>query len=363
MISLNEALDKIIQHATVLDPIPLDLLDSLGYVIAEDVSVPKKSIGPGRCSAIMTGAMLPRGADAVVMVEDTKKDNAGVIIEKSVARGKNICFKGEDIQNQQRVISSGQKVMPQHIGILASVGKTRVKVIRKPKFKILTTGAEIVEADRKPAPGQIRNSNGWSLSAQVAQAGYQAVYAGIVADEVEALKNAINETNSADIILLSGGVSMGQYDLVPDAVEQAGAEIIFHKIAIKPGKPVLFAVLDHKLIFGVPGNPVSTLICFETLIIPAARKMAGEKNYLKPKLSARLIKDVNIKPGRLKLRHAKITSENGELLAEIVPTHGSADLLSTAASNGMVIIEPGATSIKAGDAVDVILWDQWWKLV
>jgi molybdopterin molybdotransferase len=403
MITLDEVLEKIIENSDVLGAVEVDLAGSLGYVIAEDVlsdidmppfdksamdgyavragdlqnvpaklevieeiaagSVPGKALASGQCAAIMTGAMTPEGADTVVMIEDTRKDDdtGAVMIEKSVPKGENICRKGEDIRKGQTVIFTGQKIMPQHIGILASVGKTRVKVVRKPKFRIFTTGAEIVEAGQTPSAGQIRNSNGWSLSAQVTQAGYEANYSGIVSDKLDALTNAISQAGPDDIILLSGGVSMGQYDLVPQAVEDAGAEIIFHKILIKPGKPVLFAKLGDKLIFGVPGNPVSTLIGFETLILPAARKMAGEKNYFKPKVTARLVKDIKTKPGRLKLRHAKITYSDGEFQAEVVSTHGSADLLSTCASNGMVIIQPDTQSMKAGEKVEVILWDQWWS--
>ena len=398
MITLNEALEKIIENTDVLDPVELDLAESLGQVLAEDVqsdidmppfdksamdgyavraedvqnvpakleiieeipagTVPKKKLAPGQCAAIMTGAMIPEGADTVVMIEDTRKDSETglAIIDKTVPNGKNICCKGEDVKKGQTVVFAGQKLMPQHIGVLASVGKVRVKVVRAPKFRIFTTGAEIVEAGQKPSAGQIRNSNGWSLSAQVTQAGYEANYSGIVSDKLDALINAIGQAGSDDIILLSGGVSMGRYDLVPQAVKDAGAEIIFHKIAVKPGKPILFAKLGGKLIFGVPGNPVSTLIGFETLILPAARKMAGEQNYFKPKVSARLVKEMKNKPGRLKIRHAKITYSDGEFQAEVVPTHGSADLLSTCASNGMVIIQPGIEHIKAGEKVEVILW-------
>jgi len=403
MISLEEALKKVIDNTPVLDAIEIELLDALGYVLAEDVTsdidmppfdksamdgyavkaedlkqvpaklriieeipageVPRKRIDSGQCAAIMTGAPLPEGADAVVMVEYTRKDDQGewVTIERTIEKGVNICLRAEDIKKGQVVLEKGQRLMPYHIGILASVGKIRFKVIRKPTFAVITTGSEIVEVDRVPTYGKIRNSNAYSLQGQIKQAGYRARYLGISSDNIENLKQAINNALTDDIVLLSGGVSMGVYDLVPNALKELGAEIIFHHIAIKPGKPALFAKLKNSLVFGVPGNPVSTLIGFDKLILPAAGKMSGERIFFRPTLTATLTKDLKVKPGRLGLRHARISYRDGKYLAEAIPTHGSADLLSTAQSNGIVIIPADTTHIKAGETVHIELWEDWWK--
>lgn len=404
IISLDQALQETIDNSPVLEVIEVELSNAQGHVLAEDVhsdmdmppfnksamdgyalraqdiaqapaqlkvieeipagKVPKKTIGAGQCAAIMTGAVVPDGADAVVKVEDTSKiDQAGfVTINKTVTKSKNICFQAEDIRQGQIVLNSGRKLMPQHIGILASVGKSRVKVIRKPSFAIVTTGSEIIEPDQTPKPGQIRNSNASSLMAQVAQAGYKKRYLGIVADEAGALKQTINEALNEDIVLLSGGVSMGNYDLVPAVVKELATEIIFHKIWIKPGKPLLFAKKDNRLIFGMPGNPVATLIGFETLILPVARKMAGESQCFKPTLTAELQKEMKIKTNRTWLQHAKITFRDGKFYAEATRTHGSADLLSTSESNGVIIIPADTGQPKVGQQVQIKLWDNWWEL-
>ena len=403
MISLKEALQKIIDNTPVLNAIEIELLDALGYVLAEDVIsdidippfdksamdgyalraadveqapvklriieeiaagiVPEKKIGPGQCAEIMTGAPVPEGADAVVMVEHTQKDKEKeyAIIERTIEKGKNICFKAEETKKGRIVLDAGQWLMPHHIGILASVGKSHLKVIRKPTFAVITTGSEIVEVDQIPAPGQIRNSNGYSLQSQIRQAGYRARYLGASLDEPESLKRVISSGLADDIVLLSGGVSMGNYDLVPQVLKDIGAEIIFHNIAIKPGKPALFAKLKHTLIFGVPGNPVATMVGFDKLILPPARKMAGEKVFFRPIITATLTKDLKVKTGRLGLRHARISYRDGKYLAEAAATHGSADLLSTSQSNGIILVPADVACIKAGDAVQIELWDTWWK--
>jgi len=403
MISLKEALEKVVDNTAMLESIEVGFMDALGYVLAEDVisdidmppfdksamdgyavktadvkqvparlavieeipagKVPQKKVASGQCAAIMTGAPVPEGADTVVMIEYSRKDEREgyIIIEKGAGKGENICFQGEDIKKSQTVLRAGTRLMPQHIGILASVGKTRLRAIRKPTFAVITTGSEIVEADQIPAAGQIRNSNAYSLQAQIIQAGYHVRYLGISVDKPGNLRQAIGKALTDDITLLSGGVSMGNYDLVPQVLKEMGAEIIFHNVAIKPGKPVLFAKLDRSLIFGVPGNPISTLIGYDKLILPAARKMAGEKILFRPTITAVLESDLKVKPGRLGLRHAEIVHRDGKFYAEPVPTHGSADLLSTAQSNGIIIIPADTTHISAGDLVEAELWDGWWK--
>ncbi|MEN8255516.1 MAG: gephyrin-like molybdotransferase Glp, partial [Verrucomicrobiota bacterium] len=237
---------------------------------------PQKEIGSGECSKIMTGAAVPSGADCVVPVEITRETGNGRIEVTDELTRDNICRQAEDIHKGDTVLEKGTRIDPQHIGVLATVGCTHPLVARQPVVGVITTGDEIVEPGDTPAPAQIRNSNGHQLCAQVQRAGGLPTYYGIVPDTAEALDAVVKQaTEACDVILLSGGVSMGDFDLVPGILKQNGFDLLFEKIAVKPGKPTVFGVSEGAFCFGLPGNPVSTFVIFELLVRPFLEQLMG----------------------------------------------------------------------------------------
>ena len=237
-----------------------------------------RGVGPGECAAIYTGAPIPDGADAVVMVERTKTTGDQVEIGVSVARRENIRFRGEDVKAGELLLSAGAVLRPQEIAICASFGAPRVRAHPRPRAAILSTGDELVPPDRQPGPGQIRDSNGIMLASQTARAGAEVVSLEVVRDERRALEEAIERAASrADLLVLTGGVSMGAHDLVAPILGERGFTGGFHKMLVKPGKPLWFGRRGEVLAFGLPGNPVSSFVTFELLVRPAIRKFLGRE--------------------------------------------------------------------------------------
>lgn len=314
--------------------------------------MPTKTIGKGQCSKIMTGAPIPSGADCVLMIEDTRiiDENHIELIGKSTKA--NICELGEDIRIGDLSIEKGITILPKHIAIMAALGCHRPTVAVKPIVSILPTGDELVEPNIKPTGSQIRNSNGHQLISQVINCGAEPLYNGIVGDTKEATYKAISEAlEKSDVIILTGGVSMGDFDFVPEIMERLGIQIHFDSVAVQPGKPTTFGTKGNKLIFGLPGNPVSSFIQFELLVKPSLLKMMGISNLNPHQIKAPMGVEYRRKRAeRLALVPVFISEQN-----EVFPVefHGSAHIFALAKANGIIAVPIGVDRIDKGDLVDV----------
>lgn len=314
--------------------------------------MPTKAVGKGQCSKIMTGAPIPLGADCVLMIEDTRiiDENHIELIGKSTKA--NICELGEDIQIGDLSIEKGTTILPKHIAIMAALGCHRPIVAVKPIVSILPTGDELVEPNIKPTGSQIRNSNGHQLISQVINCGAEPLYKGIVGDTKEATYKAISEAlEKSDVIILTGGVSMGDFDFVPEIMERLGIQIHFDSVAVQPGKPTTFGTIGNKLIFGLPGNPVSSFIQFELLVKPALLKMMGISNLNPHQIKVPMGVEYRRKRAeRLALVPVFISEQNEAFPVEF---HGSAHIFALAKANGIIAVPIGIDRIDKGDLVDV----------
>jgi molybdopterin molybdotransferase len=315
--------------------------------------VPEKSISIGQCTKIMTGGMVPKGADTVIMVEDVMEISPGIIRFTGEKASANIAFKAEDIRRGEFVVRKGRRIRPQDIAVLASVGCFQPYVVKKPGIGIISTGDELVEPDRFPSRAQIRNSNAWQLMSQAEKAGCKVSYYGIAADSEEAThEKIISAMLSNDIIVLTGGISVGDFDFVPAIVQKAGFDIKFHSLAVQPGKPSLFAVKGNQFLFGLPGNPVSSFVQFELLVGALLKTMTGNNDQDRV-LTLTLGADLKRKKSERKsFIPVKIT---GEGMVVPVEYHGSAHINSFVDADGIVSIEIGQTEICKGTAVHVRL--------
>ena len=324
-------------------------------------TVPQKVVEQGQASRIMTGAPLPGGADTVIMVEDTETDGEKVRVLDVTGAGMNIARLGEDVKIDQVVLKAGTRVRPLEVGILAAVGCVDVDVYRQPVVGIIATGSEVVEPQNKPKPGQIRNSNGYSMIAQVVRAGAQAHYFGIVEDDAKALIETIGQgLETCDIVALSGGVSAGDYDLVQDGMRDLGVEVLFDRIRMKPGKPLTFGVKGAKQVFGLPGNPVSSVVGLELLMRPAIRKMQCMNHLHRTQVRTTLKADFRQTPGRKQFVPAhSVEVKDGVWQSEWVGHHGSADLFSMARADSLFVVGAEVEHVAAGTELDLILLEDW----
>jgi molybdopterin molybdotransferase len=325
----------------------------------------------GRAAAIMTGAPAPPGADAVVMVEYTSQDGSRVHIKNSVTAGENIAPAGSEAKRGQRLLSPGARLDFAAIAVAASVGRSRLLVYRKPKVAILSTGDEIVDIDVPPAAGQIRNSNTYSLAAQVQAAGAEPVLLPIAPDEPERLRELISDGLDADLLLLAGGVSMGKYDLVEPVLAELQAEFFFTGAQIQPGKPVVFGRipcgrgrLARELpasapafiyFFGLPGNPVSTMVTFELFARPVLEALAGLTPRKLTFLRAHLKSEIKTKTGLKRFLPAILSGEFEHPEVELAAWHGSGDIASMARANCYIVIPSDRDKISAGEWVPVMV--------
>ncbi|MFN4260453.1 MAG: gephyrin-like molybdotransferase Glp [Gemmataceae bacterium] len=321
---------------------------------------PTRTVAAGQATRIMTGAPLPAGADAVVMIERTQPlDGQRVHIEGGpIQPGLNILPRGREMRAGEAVLHPGAELRPQEFGLLAAVGCDEVAVFPRPKVAILPTGDELVEAAVKPGPGQIRNSNGPMLAAQVERAGGVAVPLDIARDKVEHLKRFIVQGLEQDVLLLSGGVSAGQLDLVPEVLTQLGVTSHFHKVAMKPGKPILFGTRGTTLVFGLPGNPVSSLACFELFVRPALRRLGGRNEPGPRWWSLPLAMDFAYRTDRPTYYPVRLeVSEDGGLRFRPLPWFGSADLRALTQANALALFPAGDTRHGAGQHFPVLPMD------
>ena len=344
----------VIAEDTVRAPIELTVIEDIaaGYM-------PTIKVLCGQASKIMTGAAVPEGADAVVKVEETEDLSANnrVKILRAIDRGRNISKMGEDMKVGQVVLHKGMPIRPQEIGILATVGKARVEVFPTPTVGIISTGTELVDVESKPSTAQIRNSNGYSLAAQARRLKVDIEILGIVKDTKEDISRIMHRGLQKDILILSGGVSMGEYDLVGDVMKDLNTQIYFEKVALRPGKPVIFGKKDKTLIFALPGNPVASFVTFELFIYPAIRKMMGFPTLHRTTVKASLEVEILVKRKRREYRPALLRMHNNQWFVSPVEWHGSADLLSTTRANCLLIVREDAEKLSVGQLVDVILLD------
>jgi len=328
------------------------ILERVGEVRAGEHYAGK--LRPDQCIEIMTGAPLPDGADAVVMIEHVSIRGNQVEVHRAVSAFENIVRQGSEAASGSRVLARGRRLNPAEIGLLASVGQARVKVFVEPRVAILPTGDEIVAVDRQPEWFQIRNSNAVALAAQVAAAGGVPRIAGIAPDLKDPLKRLIENGLEADLLLMSGGVSMGKYDLVAQVLKDLGAEIYFHGVAIRPGKPLMFGSVRGKYFFGLPGNPVSTFVTFELFVRPAIALLSGGRFECPGFLRARLGKPFRQKNGLTAFMPARVQKENADPVVNLIGWQGSGDLVGVAAANCFLVVHPEQTEIAAGEWVDVM---------
>lgn len=312
---------------------------------------PEKAVTAGKCSRIMTGAMVPEGADTIIMVEHTEETEDGSVRFLKEKTSANIAYRAEDVKLGQQVLNKGTLLRPQHIAILAAVGIPEPLVYRKPVIGIISTGDELTEPENKPRTGQIRNSNAWQLMAQANQLGLKTVYTGIAADTPESVKKHIQEAfDKSDIVLLTGGVSMGDFDHVPEVMQKLGVEIQFKSIAVQPGRPTVFGIRDEKFIFGLPGNPVSSFVQFELLVKQLIYRIMGHQ--FKPVvLRLPMASDYTRKKAERKSFIPVKINENG--MIEPIEYHGSAHIHAYEEAGGMMAVEIGEAKITKGALRDV----------
>jgi molybdopterin molybdotransferase len=354
----------------------------IGEIKAGDLRA-GSAVGPGQAVSIMTGASLPAGADAVVMVEYTASSGSLLDVQRAVKTGENFVLRGAEARAGQALVEPGRRLDHALIAIAAAVGKSGVQVFRKPRVAVLSTGDELVEIGAIPGPAQIRNSNSYSLAAQVEEAGGEAVRLPIAPDEPTRLRAQIEEGLSCDLLLLTGGVSMGKYDLVEQVLGDLGAEFYFTGARIQPGKPVVFGrclartgglvrvessfaagartgmSAPHGRVphyfFGLPGNPVSTMVTFRLFVEPVIAALAGARSESLAFLKVRLKKEVRTKTGLTRFLPAVISGEFADSEVELADWQGSGDIAALARANCYLVIPPDRECIPPGEMVLVLL--------
>jgi molybdopterin molybdotransferase len=312
------------------------------------------SVGPGECVRILTGAALPKGASAVMMLEYAREEDDSVIFEQSAKMGQHYVLAGAEARVGEVVIPRGTRLGYPELAMAAEVGRVSLTVARRPRVAILSTGDEVVEVNQTPGPYQIRNSNTISLSAQVALAGGEPVPLLNAKDEMSDLRSKIEEGLKADILLLSGGMSVGKYDLVETALREMEAEFFFDAVALRPGKPAVFGWCKGKPVFGLPGNPVSTMLTFELFAVPGIELLGGYTPHPLPFVRAKLSHAVNEKAGVDHYLPARVTWPNGEPHVELMLWEGSGDIGAVVRGNCFLKVDQSRLQIEAGEWVDVL---------
>jgi molybdopterin molybdotransferase len=366
-ISFTDSLDRILAGPVISDmnlpPFNKSSVDGFAIRkadIANDLEIietipagkdPEKSVGKNQCSRIMTGAPVPEGADCVIMVEDSQILQSGKVRFTGSFTKENIAFMAEDVKKGDVVLEPGRIIRPQDIAVMASVGHTAVTVSMMPRAGVISSGSELVEPHEKPGRSQIRNTNSYQLMSQVARAGGAGKYYGIAEDDegvtYSVVQKAISEN---DLVLITGGVSMGDFDFVPSVLEKAGVKILFSRVAVQPGKPTIFGLYKNGFVFGLPGNPVSSYVIFELLVRPLICKMM---NYQWKPLEIRLPMKEKFSrkfAERLALIPVIITEDN---MASPVEFHGSAHISALPHADGIVALPVGSKTIEKGEIVSV----------
>jgi molybdopterin molybdotransferase len=395
MVTIEEAQQIILRHIVPLPTEELPLLQGLGRAASEDVFAPwdipatdnsamdgyafsfaavrgdtlvvsgnipagkerATPVAAGETVRIMTGAPIPRGCDTVVPIENVETIGDTIRLVGDVRPGAHIRKRGEDIRAGQRAIAANFPLRPQDIGMLASLGKSSVRVYRRPRVGVLATGDELLEIGSPPAPGKIINSNSYSIAAQVVESGGDPVMLGIAEDEMERTCDRIREGIRGDLLITTGGVSVGDRDCVKEAIVVLGGEIKFWKVHMKPGKPVAFAILEGKPVFSLPGNPAAAMISFEVFVRPALLKMTGHIRIFRPTVMAALTEPIANQGDRPHLIRVRVEARQDGYVASATGNQSSARLSSLTAANGFVKIAPG-TTLASGESVVVSLLDR-----
>ena len=393
LVDADEAAALVLEHIPVLGIERVSLAHSVGRVLAEDLvataSLPAfpasavdgyavrsadagkplrvlgesaagrpfaGSIGPGTAARILTGGVLPDGADCVVMVEDVQLDGEVVTTPASLQSGSNFHRPGADVRAGERVLAAGTQLGAAELGLAAALGFPRLPVFRRPRVALMSTGDELVEVGGKPGRGQIVDSNRWALLAALREAGAEVRGLGIGPDEADPLRQlVVGVLPEVDVLVTSGGVSVGTHDLIKPLLESLGT-VHVGRVKLKPGKPFTFATLpDGRLAFGLPGFPVSSLVTFEVFVRPALRKMQGFAQLHRPTLPVRLAYDARATADRTEYQRVTLRREGGELAAFSTGSQSSSRLMSLAGAHALVRIPPGDQGMKAGTMVEAMI--------
>ena len=328
-------------------------LRCIGEIKAGDALT--QSLEQGTCVQIMTGAPVPPEADAVVMIEYTSRDKDLVHFQQSATKGQNIVHDGSEAAKGQSLLSSGARLGYAELGLAAQIGATQLRCAKKPRVAILSTGDEIVPIDASPGPFQIRNSNSVSLAAQVRDAGGEPVLLGNASDRIESLGDKIQLGLQEDLLVLSGGVSMGKYDLVEDILKSLGATFYFDAVAIRPAKPAVFAMCNEKPVFGLPGNPISTMVTFELFVVPAIDLLSGAPARPLPFLKAILAEAMKEKPGMTHFLPASVQFDSAEAYVKPLAWKGSGDTVTMAKANCFLVVDADIQTLAPGENVNVLM--------
>lgn len=329
--------------------------------IIEDIKagdLPTKTVAAGQCARIMTGAPMPPGADAVIRVEDTQEVSANrVQINKPVKPKNDVRPRGENMFTGDVVLTVGTEITPGVIGVLATVKAAQFLVFRRPRVAILSTGNELEGMDEPVDPNKIPNSNSYALMAQVQALGIEPVLLGIARDDPVELEQYLKRGLQYDVLLVSGGTSVGVHDYVRPTIEKLGVQMKFWRVAIRPGHPLAFGMTDKTAVFGLPGNPVSSMVCVEEFVVPALRRMMGNSRLYRRTVLARLAHEVKFRPGRTEFIRVQLVRDDNGYLASATGTQSSGVLRSMARADGLMIVSAASTGLAAGERVTVQLLD------
>ena len=392
LITVDEAREAILAQVRPLSPVEVDFRLAQGLVLAADVlsredlpprprsavdgyavtaldgpatlrvlgeltagQVSTTLVQPGTALRIMTGGLLPPGADAVVMVEDTAEQNGLVEVRKPARPGDNVHAAGQDLERGQVVLRAGTRLGPPEIGILATVGQTRAPLYPRPRVAVLATGDELVEPDTQPRDGTLRDSNRFALIAAAREAGGEVVWDAHSPDDRTTLERLVRQAlDVADVLVTSGGVSMGTRDLIKPLLADLG-QVHFGRIAFKPGKPLTFVTIGDKLAFGLPGYPVSSLVTFEIFVRPALLALQGLPRLSRPRVTVQLEHDVQPDHSRLEYQRAVVRWQDERLIAQSTGVQTSSRLISMVGANALLEIQPGSERLPAGTLVPALL--------
>ena len=405
MLSVDEATKLILEHAIPIGIERVSLVHAAGRVLAEDIharrdqppwdnsamdgyavrwedvkitspkrpvslriveeipagTLPRHVIKKGEAARIMTGAPLPEGADAIIRKEDASEDGNRVKISVAGEKGEYVRTRGMDVAAGSLLMKRGTTLWPAHIGMLAAVGKNLLTVYRRPRVAILATGNELADLDDVLSPEKIMNTNSYAVAAQAIEVGAEPVLIGIAKDSPEDLKEKLAEALSAlgeeGVVVSSGGVSVGKYDFVKEVYQQLDIEIKFWRVAMKPGSPLAFGTSGKRLVFGLPGNPVSSMVTFELFVRPALRKMAGASSVHRPRTLATLAEDLLKSSDKSHFLRGWVQIQDHQYIVRTTGIQDSNVLSSMLAANALIILPEGRTEFRAGDQVEVhLLW-------
>ncbi|MCL5039842.1 MAG: molybdopterin molybdotransferase MoeA [Firmicutes bacterium] len=403
MVKVDVGIARVLESCKLTEKVARDLLVALGLVAAEDVISPEDlppferaamdgfalraedtrgacpesprtlsvvgevraghyfsgRLNPGEAIAITTGSPVPAGGDAVLMVEDTRRAGSQVQVRREIVPGANIFPVAGDVRSGSRLLSRGQELSPAAVGLLAAVGIQRLLVYRPPQVGIISTGDELVAVDERPGPGQIRNSNSLALAASVIKAGGQPDLYGIFPDDPERIADGVRRAlERSDVLLTTGGASFGQYDLMMEVCQRLGANVLFWRVDMQPGKSIVVATWQGKLLFALSGNPAAAMTSFELFVRPALRKMAGHRRLLRPRVKV-ILTDGYRKPSpRPRYLRGLVYRESGRYYARLGFAQSSDVLSSMVLTNALIIVPAQSGPLAAGQELEALLLDQ-----